>query len=67
MSAEELEHAFDRFARARRRGHGGTGLGLSIVKSLVELQGGSIEVRARWARAPRSPCALPAEPERRLP
>lgn len=43
MSREDVRHAFDRFVR-RDDGDSGTGLGLSIVKSLVELQGGSIDV-----------------------
>ncbi|HYF25396.1 MAG TPA: ATP-binding protein, partial [Baekduia sp.] len=46
MSAEELEHVFDRFARGAAE-HGrtrGTGLGLSIVRSLVDLHDGRIDV-----------------------
>jgi signal transduction histidine kinase/CheY-like chemotaxis protein len=45
MTAEQVEHAFDRFYRG---GHGaaspGTGLGLAIVRSLVDLMGGAIEL-----------------------
>ena len=49
MSAEDLEHVFDRFYRVGGSGDGdtaasGTGLGLAIVKSLVDLHGGSIDV-----------------------
>ncbi len=46
MTREELSHAFDRFYRGVQESElaPGTGLGLWIVKSLVELQHGSIEV-----------------------
>ncbi|MFN8509377.1 MAG: ATP-binding protein [Deinococcaceae bacterium] len=45
IQPENLERVFDRFFReswARNREHGGTGLGLSIVKTLLELQGGTV-------------------------
>src|SRR5207249_11085413 len=45
MTAEQVEHVFDRFYRG---GHGqgqpGTGLGLAIVRSLVDLMGGAIDL-----------------------
>jgi CheY-like chemotaxis protein/anti-sigma regulatory factor (Ser/Thr protein kinase) len=46
MTAEEREHVFDRFYRARgaTASSPGTGLGLSIVKSLVDLHEGEIEL-----------------------
>lgn len=50
---EELPYIFERFYRvekSRSRELGGTGLGLAIVKKLVELQGGTIEVRSEWGR-----------------
>jgi CheY-like chemotaxis protein len=47
MTPEELEHIFDRFYRAGDRGDAsGTGLGLAIVKSLIDLHGGTIDVRS---------------------
>jgi len=49
MSAEFLPKVFEPFAQERlaaNAGVGGSGLGLSIVKRLVELMGGTIEVRS---------------------
>jgi signal transduction histidine kinase/CheY-like chemotaxis protein/HAMP domain-containing protein len=63
MSEEELEHVFDRFAR-REDGGRGTGLGLSIVKSLVDLQGGSIDVASEPGSGSTFTVRLPSQPER---
>ena len=49
ISAEDQEHVFDKFFRAGSpavESVPGTGLGLSIARSLVEIQGGSIEVES---------------------
>ena len=45
IKAEFLPHIFDRFSQedtSMTRRHGGLGLGLTLVKSLVEMQGGSV-------------------------
>lgn len=49
MAAEERARVFERFYRARHLGSApvaGVGLGLYIVKSLVELQGGRVQVES---------------------
>jgi signal transduction histidine kinase len=45
MTDEQRERAFDRFWRGSKSGTG-SGLGLAIVKRLVEIDGGSVELRA---------------------
>jgi CheY-like chemotaxis protein/anti-sigma regulatory factor (Ser/Thr protein kinase) len=62
MNEEELEHVWDRFVR-REDGAGGTGLGLSIVRSLVDVQGGSIDVASEPGRGTTFTVHLPAEPD----
>jgi signal transduction histidine kinase/CheY-like chemotaxis protein len=61
MTEEDLERVFDRFVR-RDEGGAGTGLGLSIVRSLVDLQGGSIEVKSTLGEGTTFTVFLPAEP-----
>lgn len=49
IAPDQLNAIFERFIQAAadtNRKYGGTGLGLSIVKDLVELQGGTIEVKS---------------------
>ena len=61
MTEEDLGRVFDRFVR-RDEGGTGTGLGLSIVRSLVGLQGGSIEVKSTVGEGTTFTVLLPAEP-----
>lgn len=61
MTQDDLDHVFDRFVR-RADGGGGTGLGLSIVRSLVDLQQGTVDVRSRLGDGTTFTVCLPAEP-----
>ncbi|MBA3745981.1 MAG: response regulator [Solirubrobacterales bacterium] len=64
MSPEAVRHIFDRFYRGASsdRRSPGTGLGLAIVKSLVELHGGSIDVRSAIGSGTTFEISLPAAP-----
>ncbi|HEY1803364.1 MAG TPA: ATP-binding protein [Terracidiphilus sp.] len=49
ISESDLPNLFQRFSRidgARRRSHEGSGIGLALVQELVEMHGGSIEVKS---------------------
>ncbi len=62
MAAQDARHVFDRFHRgsADDRKSPGTGLGLAIVKSLVELQGGTIDVASEPGRGSTFTVSLPS-------
>ncbi|TWP45225.1 HAMP domain-containing protein [Lentzea tibetensis] len=63
IAEEDLPHVFDRFWRAdssRSRQTGGSGLGLAIVRNLVELHGGTVEVRSRLGAGTTFTLKLPA-------
>jgi len=60
MAQEDLDHVFDRFVRRDETG-AGTGLGLSIVRSLVDLQGGTIDVQSQVGEGTVFTVRLPAE------
>jgi CheY-like chemotaxis protein len=50
ISKENAETVFDRFTQVSgdsKRKYGGTGLGLTITKQLIELQGGTIQVKSK--------------------
>ncbi len=59
MTAEQLEHAFDRFYRVDGTAAAGTGLGLPIVRSLVELHDGSIDLDSELGRGTTATVRLP--------
>ena len=65
MSEEQLKKVFDAFAQAdvsMSRKYGGTGLGTTISKQLVELMGGTIEVRSEKNIGTRFVFILPLRP-----
>ena len=64
MTKEQLEHIFDPFQQADNtttRLYGGTGLGTSICKSLIELQGGSIQVQSKLNEGSKFSFTIPTE------
>ena len=63
ISAEDMQHMFDRFYRsdpARARQSGGTGLGLAIARWIVDRHGGHFDVLSREGLGTRMTVCLPA-------
>lgn len=63
MSAEEIEVALTPFGQvdgSRARWREGTGLGLPIAKALIELHGGSLEIRSSKSRGTEVVVILPS-------
>jgi signal transduction histidine kinase/DNA-binding response OmpR family regulator/HAMP domain-containing protein len=60
MSPDDLDRVFERFVR-RDDALGGTGLGLSIVRSLVEIQKGTVDVASTVGEGTTFTVRLPAE------
>jgi PAS domain S-box-containing protein len=68
MSEDDIAVAlrpFEQIDRGHDRQHEGTGLGLPIVKGLVELHGGTLEIKSRLGEGTQAVVRLP--PERVLP
>lgn len=66
ISADDLEHVFDRFWRAdasRQRTLGGTGLGLSITREDMQLHGGSVSAESELGHGATFTITLPLEEE----
>ena len=61
---DQLVHVFDRFYRvdfSRSPAAGGAGLGLSIVKSIMDLHGGTVEIRSEPAQGTTVTLLFPAD------
>ena len=62
LSADQRDHAFDRFWRASDALPGGSGLGLAIVQQLAEAAGGAARLDARPEGGMDAVVVLPASP-----
>lgn len=61
---EKIPHLFERFKQVDpllSRSHEGSGIGLTIVKAMVELHGGSIEVKSKYKEGTEFIISLPAK------
>lgn len=70
IDAERQKEIFKPFVQENantKQEHGGTGLGLPIVKNIVELMGGSIEVKSEKGRGSAFTVILPFTVTRELP
>ena len=50
ISAEAMDHIFDRFWHSAQQGRTGHGLGLSIAKGIIEAHGGTLQVESERGR-----------------
>jgi signal transduction histidine kinase/CheY-like chemotaxis protein len=69
IAHETLSSLFEPFTQADQsttRKYGGTGLGLSITKQLVDLMGGSIDVRSEIGKGSTFRVSLPLEPVQQI-
>ena len=64
IAPKDLEHIFERFARASqsRRRSEGAGLGLAIVRSIVHAHGGYVELVSQLGTGSTFTIVLPLEP-----
>ncbi|NEP59132.1 MAG: HAMP domain-containing protein [Symploca sp. SIO2G7] len=64
IAPKDLEHIFERFARAsqRRRRSEGAGLGLAIVRAIVHAHGGYVELVSQLGTGSTFTIVLPLEP-----
>jgi signal transduction histidine kinase/CheY-like chemotaxis protein len=65
IAPDKINSVFDRFQQAEAettRRFGGTGLGLAIVKQLVDLQGGTIDVKSETGKGSEFVITMPFKP-----